>query len=310
MVGNVGEDGVEPKPAKSKVSGEASGVGVGSDVAFSDVKPTIQVEFKVKIPFQAHIVHNQAKPIPTGNFEEKPKPAPTGVRVIEVNTESFFKTIGRWRDREELPGWVRRQATRAIFTISIDKSSTISPYMTMQCERSGEYKSPKTRKKLKFEGTGTRKCNCPFRLKCFFDKKKKQDWWIAMLCGIHNHDLAPKLSGHLLAGRLKAKEKQRVIDMTKSLAKPRNILTDLKERNKESVTLIKQVCNARTRWRKGQREDKTEFQYLITKLEKHQCVYFTRVNSEETTLENLFFAHPDSIDMLNTFPTVLVMDST
>jgi len=98
--------------------------------------------------------------------------------------------------------------------------------------------------------------------------------------------------------------------MTKSLAKPRNILTDLKEKNKENLTLIKQVYNARTRWRKGQREDKTELQYLITKLEKHQYVYFTRENSEETTLEDLFFAHPDSVDILNTFPTVLVMDST
>jgi len=66
-----------------------------------------------------------------------------------------------------------------------------------------------------------------------------------MLCGIHNHDLAPKIFVHLLAGR------QRVIDMTKSLAKPRNILTDLKEKNKEKLTLIKQVYNARTRWRKG-----------------------------------------------------------
>ncbi len=131
-----------------------------------------------------------------------------------------------------------------------------------------------------------------------------------MLCGVHNHEMVPKLSGHLLAGRLKAEEKQRVIDMTKSLAKPRNILTDLKDKNKESVTLIKQVYNARTRWRKGQRKDKTELQYLITKLEKHQYVYFTRANSEETTLEDLLFTHPDSIDMFNTFPTVLVMDST
>jgi len=79
MVENVADDGVEPKPAKI----EASGVGVGS----GDVKPTKDVVFKVKIPFQAHIVHNQAKPkpVPTGNFEEKPKPVPTGVRVIEVN---------------------------------------------------------------------------------------------------------------------------------------------------------------------------------------------------------------------------------
>jgi len=125
----------------------------------------------VKIPFQAHIVHNQAKLVLTGNFEEKPKPVPTCVRVIEVNTESFFITNERWKDREELLDWIRRQAARAGFTISIDKSSTITPYMMMQCGRSGEYKPPKTRKKPKLEGTGSRKCDCPFGLKCFFEKK-------------------------------------------------------------------------------------------------------------------------------------------
>ena len=163
------KDDVEPKSAKSK----AFGVGVGSSVASDDVKPTKDVKFKVKIPFQAHICHNQVKPkpVPTGNFEEKPKPVPTGVRVIEVNTESFFTTIERWRDREELLGWVRRQAARAEFTISVDKSSTITPYMTMQCESSGEYKPPKTRKKLKLEGMNSKKCNCLFRLKCFFERQ-------------------------------------------------------------------------------------------------------------------------------------------
>jgi len=113
MVENVAEDAVDLKPGKNKASGVASG----------DVKPTNDVKFKVKIPFQAHIVHNQAKPVPTGNFEEKPKPVPTGVRVIQVNTGSFFTTNERWKDREELPGWVRRQVARAESTISIDKSN-------------------------------------------------------------------------------------------------------------------------------------------------------------------------------------------
>jgi len=168
MIENVAEDGVEPKQGKNK----ASGVGVGS----GEGKPTNDVKVKVKIPFQveARIVNNQAKPVPTGNFEENRKPVPTGVCVIEANTGSFFTTIERWKDREELLGWIRRQAARAGFTISIDKSSTITPYMTMQCERSGEYKPPKMRKKPKLEGTGTRKCNCLFRLKCFFDKKKNK----------------------------------------------------------------------------------------------------------------------------------------
>jgi DNA-directed RNA polymerase subunit L len=76
------------------------------------------------------------------------------------------------------------------------------------------------------------------------------------------------------------------------------------------VTTIKQVYNAQTRWRKWIRGDKTKMQYLISKLEEHKYVYYTRANSEETTLEDIFFAHPESINMLNTFPTVLVMDST
>jgi len=81
MIENVTGDGVEPKPGKNKASGEASGVGSGEG------KPTNDVKFKVKIPFQveAHIVNNQAKPVPTGNFEENRKPVPTGVRVSEAN---------------------------------------------------------------------------------------------------------------------------------------------------------------------------------------------------------------------------------
>lgn len=79
MVENVAEDCVEPKLGKNKASGVGSGEG----------KPTNDVKFKVKIPFQVE-AHNQAKPVPTGNFEEKPKLVPTGVRVIQVNTGSFF----------------------------------------------------------------------------------------------------------------------------------------------------------------------------------------------------------------------------
>jgi len=294
MVENVADDDVEPKPTKI----EASGLGVGSDVASVDVKPTKDVKFKVKIPFQAHIVHNL----------EKPKPISIHVVCKVRDTTSFFTTNERWREREELLGWVHRQAARAGFTICIDKSSLKKPYLTIQSERSGEYKPPKTRKQ-NLEGISSRKCQCPFRLKGLFDKDIN-DWWIAMLCGMHNHDLEAKLQDHLLAGRLNAEEKKKVIDMTKSLTVPWNILTNLKQNNKESVTTIKQVYNVQTRCRKRQRGDMTKLQYLISKLEEHQYVYYTRCNSEETTLQDVSFAHPESIKLLNTFSTVLVMEST
>jgi len=119
MVENVAGDGIESKPAIIEAFGETSG----------DVKPTVNVKLKVKIPFQAHI-------------EEKPKPVPTSVakvRSIEVDVGSFFITNEIWRERDDLLDWVRRQSARARFTISIDISSLKRPFLTMQCERSGEY---------------------------------------------------------------------------------------------------------------------------------------------------------------------------
>ena len=147
MVDNVAGDDVEPKPAKI----EASGVGSG------DVKPTVNVKpFKVKIPFQANI----------GKIEE-PKPVPIDVVCKVRDTTSFFTTNARWGERGELLDWVRRQGARAGFTICIDKSSLKRPYLTMQCEKSGIYKPPKTRKKPNLGGINSRKCQCPFRLKAF-----------------------------------------------------------------------------------------------------------------------------------------------
>jgi len=53
-----------------------------------------------------------------------------------------------------------------------------------------------------------------------------------------------------------------------------------------------------------------ELQFLMSKLKEHEYVYYTGCNSEETTLQDIFFTHPTSVKLLNTFSTVLVMDST
>jgi len=90
-------------------------------------------------------------------------------------------------EKSYLVGFVEK-GKRVGFTVCIDKSVLKRSYLTMQCERSGIYKSPKMRKKPNLEGINSRKCNCLFRLKGLFDKDTN-DWWVAMLCGMHNHDL-------------------------------------------------------------------------------------------------------------------------
>jgi len=70
------------------------------------------------------------------------------------------------------------------------------------------------------------------------------------------------------------------------------------------------VYSACSKYRKSIRGDKTEIQHLVAELEKHKYVYFTGTNCEDTTLEDILFSHPESINFLNTFPTVFIMDST
>ena len=166
MVDNVAGDDVEPKPAKNEASDDASGVGSGN------VKP-----LKSKYHFKLTLVKlknlQQYLSVVFAKFATPPH---------------FLTTNARWREREELLGWVRRQGERVGFNVCIDNSILKRPYLTMQCERSGIYKPPKTRKKPNLEDIDSRKCNCLFRFKGLFDKDIN-DWWISMLCVMHNHDL-------------------------------------------------------------------------------------------------------------------------
>ena len=52
-----------------------------------------------------------------------------------------------------------------------------------------------------------------------------------LICGRHNHELAKCLVGHPYAGRLTKDENIVVVNMTKSMVKPINILLTLKEHN-------------------------------------------------------------------------------
>jgi len=140
--------------------------------------------------------------------------------------------------------------------------------------------------------------------------RKTNEWGLNILNGVHNHAMEPALEGHILAGRLKEDDKKIVRDLTKSKMLPRNILINLKNKRPHCMTNIKQVYNERQQIWKANRGDKKPLQYQISKLEEHNYTYFSRTQSESTTIEDIFWAHPTSVKLFNNFPTILVMDST
>ena len=73
--------------------------------------------------------------------------------------------------------------------------------------------------------------------------KGSEGWIVKLLYGSHNLELENTLVGYLYVGRLIANEKCMLVDMTKSLVKPINILLTMKEHNERNVTTIKLVYN-------------------------------------------------------------------
>jgi hypothetical protein len=53
-----------------------------------------------------------------------------------------------------------------------------------------------------------------------------------------------------------------------------------------------------------------EMQHLMKLLDDNNYFFKARTNGESEYVHDIFFAHPKSVCLFNTFPTVLLMDST
>ncbi|XP_027934490.1 uncharacterized protein LOC114189955 [Vigna unguiculata] len=137
-----------------------------------------------------------------------------------------------------------------------------------------------------------------------------EGWVLNVKCGYHNHDVSSTLVGHPYAGRLKSTEQSLLVDMTKSQVKPANILLTLKEKDDCNVTTLKQVYNARYRYKRSIRGSRTELQQLMLMLERDHYIHFSRCLDESDVVSDLFWTHPDAVKLLNSFNIVFLMDST
>jgi len=95
---------------------------------------------------------------------------------------------------------------------------------------------------------------------------------VKLICGVHNHEMTKSLVGHPYVGRLTKDEKIVVVDMMKSMVKPRNILLTLKVHNDNSYTTIKQIYNVRHAYRSSIKGNNTEMQQLMMLLDRNATI--------------------------------------
>ncbi|KAL5122085.1 PKS-NRPS hybrid synthetase [Glycine soja] len=238
-----------------------------------------------------------------------------------VDCSDAFNTTEVFPSREAMLNWARDVAKENGFVLIILRSETSTrstkytrstrcnqrkTFVIMGCDRSGKYRGP-YKNALSRKVSGTRKCECPFKLKGKA-LKKAEGWIVKVMCGCHNHDLEETLVGHPYAGRLSAEEKSLVDALTKSMMKPKDILLTLKDHNMGNVTTIKQIYNARQAYRSSKKG--SEMQHLLKLLEHDRYVYWHRKVDDSDAIRDIFWTHPDAIKLLGAFNTVLIIDST
>ncbi|KAH1197775.1 Protein FAR1-RELATED SEQUENCE 5 [Glycine max] len=235
-----------------------------------------------------------------------------GANEPHVDCSDAFKTSQVFECRDDVLRWARSVAHENGFVAVILRSDTNTgsrgrtTFVLIGCERSDEYKCRK--KEFIRRDTGTRKCGCPFKLRCM-PVVGGEGWMVKLICGVHNHELAKSLVGHPYAGQLTKAEKTLIAYMTKSMVKPRNILLTLKEHNANSCTTIKQIYNARNAFHSSIRGSDLEMQHLMKLLERDQYIYWHRIKDEDV-VRDIFWCHPDSVKLVNACNLVFLIDST
>ncbi|XP_058784120.1 uncharacterized protein LOC131658885 [Vicia villosa] len=162
-----------------------------------------------------------------------------GVVANVVDVGGDFRCKQDFDDRESMLTWLRRNATNLGFGVVIGRSDNGTVrrnlFVTILCERSGKYHPPL--KNFKRDDTGTRKCECQFKTRCYMLASTK--WRCFVVCGFYNHDLCAKLQGHSIVCRLNPIKKASIEDMSLNFVQSKNILATLKRNEPDNISNIR-----------------------------------------------------------------------
>lgn len=217
--------------------------------------------------------------------------------------------------------WARAQGRTNNIVIVIMRSNTAGvgkkkARVFLGCEQSSRHRPSKydadsciVKRPKDGRDSTTKRCGCPFSLKGV-QTGNEDEWMLSVVCGVHNHRVLVTGEGHSFVGRLSETESSLLVDMSKSLVKPKQILTILKERDYSNTTTIKTIYNVRHRNRVKEKAGKTEMQCLLSKLSEHKYFEWHRCSGGDDIVTDLFWSHPGCVDLLRAFPHVLIMDCT
>ena len=116
----------------------------------------------------------------------------------------------------------------------------------------------------------------------------EEGWILLVDCGVHNYLAAKHLEGHSFIDSLLEEKESLVVDMSKILVRPRNILHILKQRNNHNVSTIRTIYNA---MRKNKiveyTKKKSQMQQLMNNICEHAYIEVHKSCPYTDTVKNI-----------------------
>ncbi|XP_012833608.1 PREDICTED: uncharacterized protein LOC105954483 [Erythranthe guttata] len=156
--------------------------------------------------------------------------------------------------------------------------------------------------------SGSIKCMCPFAL---WGKEGRDGLWrLTIKNGNHNHNPHKYSQGIRSLNRLTQEQREVTKLLKNSHVKPKEILHHLRQTNPNTSAALRDVYNESAKTRREKMKGKIVVQHLWHKLSESGYSKWHRTNSAGDTVQDVMFAHPHSINLLQLFPYVILMDCT
>jgi hypothetical protein len=162
--------------------------------------------------------------------------------------------------------------------------------------------------------TETKKCGCKFELRLQRDPTTRR-WHLIIINGEHKDDHgythipSDDAMAHPCHRKLSEQDRGFIIDDSK-IAKPRFIKAKLLEQNAAMTVKLRDIYNAKAKFKRDRLGELTPVESLIEALQKDDDWAIDLQLDEQGRVHTLFFSHTSMIQMLRAHPDVLMVDCT
>ena len=182
--------------------------------------------------------------------------------------------------------------------------------ITYACDKSWQYKT--SAEKERKRKTTTRGTGCLFSILAK-ESLDKTTWSIRYRpnkeCSKHNHPPSHHPSAHPIHRQLDASGKATLSDLVSAGISPRDIQTFLRQQDPTSLATRKDIYNRIAELKNDMHEGQSSIHALINQLDREG--FWSRVRVDENQrVTAILFAHPDSLQYLQAYSDLLLLDCT